>query len=142
MMQSWSEEGFGFKLYNGNNFEDVKKFCLKELEKNKDEEKETITRVEEAKDDGDLWDALDFPASVFIADVINQNEELKNVTGYYPCDDTGAYECIGIRTDYPWTITEREKNMTREDYENILNKYAKELGITEELDFFQQEYYG
>ena len=89
-----------------------------------------------------MSDALGCPPSLYIAEIIARKEGINNITGYSPCGETYAPERIGIIPIYPWELTEKTKKLSEEDFKNILKQYAKELGITEEPDYFEQEYYG
>lgn len=139
-MKTWTESGFGYELFNGDNFEAVKEFCIKELEK--EGKNEMVAEVKNTKKESELSDVLGWFTSNFIAEAIARKEGINNITGYSPCGETDAPERLGIIPAYPWQLTEKAKNLSKEDCKNILKKYANELGITEEPDYFEQEYYG
>ena len=42
----------------------------------------------------------------------------------------------------PWHFNETEKNLTRDALDDIMNRYAAELGIGREADYEEIEYYG
>ena len=43
---------------------------------------------------------------------------------------------------YPWLFNETEKELTEEKLSNICKKYMDELGITDNPDYLNLEYYG
>ena len=43
---------------------------------------------------------------------------------------------------YPWLLNEPEKELTEEKLSNICKKYMDELGIADDPDFLELEYYG
>lgn len=43
---------------------------------------------------------------------------------------------------YPWLLNETEKELTEEKLSNICKKYMDELGIADDPDFLELEYYG
>lgn len=55
------------------------------------------------------------------------------------CDTPDA---ICFCTGYPWYYNEIEKKLTSYNLKQILKKYMEELGIDDEPDYLQLEYYG
>ena len=49
---------------------------------------------------------------------------------------------IIFREQFPWNLNEIEKNLTKENLEEIMKRYMHELGITTEVDYMSMEYYG
>lgn len=43
---------------------------------------------------------------------------------------------------YPWLLNETKKELTEEKLSNICKKYMDELGITDDPDYLELEYYG
>ena len=151
-MKSWSEVGFGFPLWNKDNNEKIKNFILDNLELIYDEKNdadETRKRFKEFSEEEDednygieylMFDILDEFASETIARIIEKKEGEKFfIRGFQPCGDTDTEEHLGVEPIYAWSIKEP---VTKEEVIEMLNKYANILGITEEPDFFDLEYFG
>ena len=132
-MRSWSEYGYGYRLYNGDNFNRILKFV-----EGFDESDSTSYEV---ADFDELEDELGEPVSWAIAKIINIKEGITAFAGYASCGDTDQEEMLGIAPAYSWTFNESDPK-TEEQAKNILKKYAAILGITEEPDYFEAEYFG
>lgn len=140
-MQTWTEDGFGYELYNADNFETVKNFCIREAKKNPNPHIR-FAELEKAEDSADLDDALNQPVPCFIAEILNKKEDTDLFAGYMTCGDTDAPDRIGITTVYPWQIKEKDRKRSQEEWIDILKKNAIILGIKENPDYFSHEYFG
>ena len=142
-MRSWSEEGFGFPLFNGKNERKVYHFLCDHGLFDGDQE-EFLEAIEDP--DGDMndvfWEFIGEPASWRIGSEISRLEGLTVVRGYNSCSDTDQEEMIGIEPAYPWEMNEKDLALTKEKAVSILKKYALVLGIDAEPDYFDAEYYG
>ena len=100
-------------------------------------------------------------------DMLNYTESEYNLEDFfedYSCDNTGmtglgavianimsretgirfAYcqpESIVIDEKYPWLFNETEKELTEEKLSNICKKYMDELGVVDNPDYLNLEYY-
>lgn len=136
-MKSWTEEGYGYPLYNGSNFDNIKSFIIR----NKEYTNSAVIEQDilDADDEFDLNDALGDPAPWVVAEIINTIENNGvHFKGYDECGDTYQDAMLGIEPFYPWD----SRHVSKEDCNAILKKYAKELGITAEPDYFTAEYFG
>ena len=137
-MKSWSEVGYGYELFNGKNMDNIKKFIIE----NGNYSEEQIGSINEAEDEWDLQEVTDDPVSWVIASHINAKEGLICAfEGYDSCGDTDQEQMLGIAPSYSWKIRP-EDMLTKEKADELLEKYAKILGITEKADYFTAEYYG
>ncbi len=137
-MKSWTREGYGYQLFNENNLDDIKKFLIENGNYTEDE----IQTLRTAVDEFDLQEVTDDPVSWIIASHINAKEGLACVfEGYNSCGDTDQEQMIGICPRFSWEL-EPENMLSRTMADEILEKYAKVLGITEKQDYFTAEYYG
>ena len=59
-----------------------------------------------------------------------------------PDGDCGTLASIVFDEKYPWFFNETEKELTEEKLSNICKKYMNELGITDNPDYLNLEYYG
>lgn len=149
-MSSWTENGYGYELFNGNNFGKVKEFILQEFKSQRDNAKqedqfsynEKIDLLEAATEEIELEEICKEAVSHFIAGCINSRENISMCSGFCACGETDEYERIGLTPTYPWYYDNEDKNMTEEKAKEIMKKYAEILGITEEPEYFSQEYYG
>lgn len=132
-MRSWTEDGFGFKLYD--DFDKVKKFVI-ENGKYDDEAKAEMYKCE---DEYDLAEYTDDPIPWVVAGIINDKEGQYMVKGYQSNGDTNQEAMLGIEPVYPWAP---QKFKDRDEATAFLKKYAEVLGINEEPDYFEAEYYG
>lgn len=131
-MRSWTEDGYGYELYNGKNFDKVKEFIVQNSEF-------TYEDIEEAENDYEIEDIIDCPVPWKVADIINELEGFNLFKGYRDDGDTGQKAMIGIEPKYPWMY---KKPITREEADGILAKYAEMLGITDKPDYFEAQYFG
>lgn len=138
-MRSWTEYGYGFALWNDNNFDKIKKFIVNHLDILNISNDLSKDILECDDDENELEDILEEPVSWAIATIINELEDTNVFTGYQSCGDTGQEEMIGIAPMYSWNI---ERVWSKQTTDNVLNKYAMELGIKEEPDYFEAEYFG
>lgn len=140
-MQHWTEEGFGFPLNTVDNDEAI--FTFINAYGKEHYSWEEFREVKEDAEYGDaLWEFFGEPVSYIVADIINDLEGLTVVKGYAPCGDTDQEEMIGIEPCFPWTINEKDRQLTREKAEAILEKYAGMLLIDEHPDYFEAQYFG
>lgn len=58
-----------------------------------------------------------------------------------PDDGCNTPASVLFEKDYPWLLNETECNLTEEVLHNIIKKYMEELGINEEPDYLNLEYY-
>jgi len=59
-----------------------------------------------------------------------------------PDGDCDTLASVVFEERYPWMVNETEKELTEEKLSNICKKYMDELGITENPDYLNLEYYG
>ncbi len=136
-MRAWTQEGYGYHLFSGDNMEEIKDFLIK----NENYSKEEIQLIRDAEDEWDLQEVTDDPVSWVIAAHINAKEGLACAfEGYDSCADIDHGQMIGISPKYPWEYRQEDR-ITREKANEILNKYAKILGIKEEPCEFTAEYH-
>lgn len=129
-MCSWTESGYGYPLFNGNNLNKIKKFLENDFKE---------YNFEKCEDEDDLEDLLGESVSWCVANIINNKENVNIFTGYQACGDTDQEEMIGIRPMYPW---EMKDIILIEKADELLNKYGEILGITEKPDYFDAYYFG
>ena len=62
----------------------------------------------------------------------------------YECGDCdcNSDESIMFCPVYPWQCNEKEKCLTEEQLEKIVNKYVEELGIITTVGYLEVEYFG
>lgn len=142
-MKSWTEEGFGMLLFTEHNEDKVYEF----LKKYNPELLPTEDELHEALDDGEeigdiLWEFIGEPASWHVANIINELEGTTIFNGYNSCGDTDQEEMIGVEPGYPWTMNDVDRSLTKAKAMEILNKYARILGIQEMPEYFTAEYFG
>ena len=156
-MKSWSEYGYGFDLWETasdnsdvpGNFEKVKNFIILDMKEQKkrsnpkfyDHYDEKIAKVEKAKNPDEIEEVCDSLCH-YLAGAINIREGITVCSGFMACGDTDMPERIGICQLFPWEYDERSKSLTEEDAFKMMKKYADYFGVTEDPDFFEQEYYG
>ena len=56
--------------------------------------------------------------------------------------DYNTLAAVVFEESYPWMVNETEKELTEEKLSNICKKYMDELGITDNPDYLNLEYYG
>lgn len=59
-----------------------------------------------------------------------------------PDGDCDTLASIVFDEKYPWSFNETEKELTEEKLSNICKKYMDELGIVDNPDYLDLEYYG
>lgn len=131
--KQWSEDGYGYPLYNKTNLRKILKFIAENTE---------YKEIEDCESRYDAYDIMDQCCADTIAEIINRNEECTVFRGYRSDCDTNQEECIGAEPMYPWTLSEKDKTLTKEDVRKILIKYAEILGIEEEPTYFEAYYCG
>ena len=145
-MRSWTEDGYGFPLYNGKNAEQIARFVLNNCDSAYEYDDEQLNEILQACKDDDwaVYERLfDESASWVIARIINDKENTSCFRGYDACGDTDQDEYLGIEPMYHWMATEGDKKIKHEDDAfQLLAKYAAELGITEDPDYFTAYYCG
>ena len=135
---NWSEQGYGFKLFNGKNDMQVLQFIRSNSRhKISDQDAKDLINVEASYDD-----IYGESACVLIAGIINEQEGYTVFTGYPECGNTDQEEMIGVYLSYPWNLTEKDWTLTKEKARMILKKYANILGIKEEPKYFDAYYAG
>ena len=141
-MRHWSEDGFGFPLFNGKNTEAVYQFISDHDAKvpPMGEFREMIR--EEKWPDGLFEDILGESASWRLAEIINKLEGTTIFKGYSPCGDTDQEEMLGIEPCFPWTMNSEDLRMTEKRATGYLKKYAGILGVDSEPDYFEAHYFG
>ena len=60
--------------------------------------------------------------SAFLAEIINTLEKID-----ISCDDMGGMHYLGIRPDMPWNYNEKTKELTKDQYIKIMDKYINEF---------------
>lgn len=147
-MQSWSEPGYGFRLFNDrgpNNFKKVAEFlrdnCSVELSADEMLDLQDAIQNEDEFCLGDIFG--DSMVSWVVAKMINELEGFEFVRGYDSCGDTNQDQMIGIEPTYPWSNTDLAYQcLTREKADELLEKYAGLLGINAKPDYFDAQYFG
>lgn len=135
---NWSEQGYGFKLFNGKNDRQVLQFIRRNVRREiSDQEAEDLIHVEVP-----YADIYGDDACVMVAGIINDLEGYRIFSGYIECGNTDQEEMIGVYPSYPWNMTEKDKTLTEQKARDILKKYANILGITERPDYFDAYYAG
>ena len=138
-MKSWSEAGYGYELFNDNNWKNIVDFILRSTTRfYTDEQKKEMYELE---DEYELEDIIDNPVAWTVADYINKVEGLTIFKGYQSCGDTNQEAMIGIEPCYPWNMTTNDM-ITQDEANELLTKYAEILGITEAPNYFEAEYFG
>ena len=142
-MKSWTEPGYGFRLYTGDNLGKIREFIMGNIGCLKNPPvvitNELFKYIYEAEDEAELEDALDYPVPWMVAEIIRAKEgQTCGVKGYRSDGDTDQEAMLGIEPSYPWQTEYR----SQEDCDLLLATYAEQLGITEKPDYFDAEYYG
>lgn len=157
-MQFWTVTGFGvnIEVIDNVDIDDKLKFIKKylpevyeELQSNiSDLHKKNIvdmTNTSEYIDYCNQWIAdyeNDYAAKGFgaiFADAMNMNETDFDVE-FCSGNEDGAVVYVDC---LPWVMTDRVKQMTREDMENVFMKYLNDLGVFEDVcDSQSIEFYG
>ena len=139
---AWTESGYGYPLFNGNNTETVKNYCINHSQEIAEQYKDLV----EANDEDaeitleDICECTGYcNVAQMVAAVISDVNGLKAFTGYDSCGDTNQEAMIGFEPRYGW---EEHDTLTREETDAFLTSLAKELGITVVQDYFVAEYCG
>ena len=128
---AWSDNGFGYELFNDHNMKKVFKFIADSTD---------YKEVENCEDPFDAEQIMDQCCAYTVADIINNEENCDLFCGYISCGDTNQEECIGVFPRYPWE--KPKKDLSKEEIVKILEKYAKLLDIDECPDYFEAYYCG
>lgn len=144
-MKSWTEYGYGYKLFTGDNIGKIRDFLVGNVELLSVQSltEEDIEDIRSAEDDEELEEKLeeyfDDPIPYVVAGIIQAKEGAScGIKGFRADSDTDQEAMLGIEPSYPWQTEYRSK----EECDEVLKRYAELLGITEEPDFFDAEYYG
>ena len=136
--RNWSEQGFGFKLFNGKNDRQVMNFIRKNIPQEiTDEEAEALVTTEIS-----YWEIYNDEPSCLVAGIINEKEGTTVFCGYRECRDTDQEEYIGVYPSYPWQLNDADRNMTLDMATLILKKYANILDITDAPNYLEAYYCG
>lgn len=140
-MRSWSECGFGYKLFNGSNFDRVKKFLMDHVDVlcygSANENKSTLSKC---CDEFDIELAIGSYPSTCVANIINSIENCFDFCGFDPCGDCGTDEHFGIPMSFPWDCDSKFRD--KDGAIKVLKKYAEQLGIDGDPSEFDLEYFG
>ena len=134
---AWTEQGYGVPLLTGKNFTAIKRFLI---EREKDNKK--IAEIRECEDENDMFDILGDPLSWCIGAIIRDETGYRSFLGFDGCGDTDFDPHIGFAQDFPWKYGEKDKKLTLEEAQRVLDKYAKELEIDASADYFEAFYCG
>lgn len=134
----WTEPGYGFKLFNGSNLETVKNFILSNISRLQPSSSRSVNDFINAKTTDVAEEALDYPLSWAVAEIINDLEATNMFKGYKESDDTDQPAMLGIEPLYPWQTVQ----FSQPECDTLLKKYGERLGISETPDFFSAAYYG
>ena len=142
-MRGWTEEGFGYRLFNEHNFKQVCDFIVEHNYRPlTQEELDELEEIVEERDEYNLFCFFDNPASWRVADIINDLEGITLMKGFQKDGNTGQETCIGLAPRQPWEMNDKDKLLTRKTAEFLLLKYATLLSIDEKPDYFVAEYFG
>lgn len=131
-MRNWSEQGYGYTLFNDNNFQCIIDFWVS----HGDYDREELSKCET---EYDLDEVCSDQASHAVASIIQSETNIPYIFGF----DRSEYskQHIGIGPVYPWNV-EAGDLISQKHVHTILKEYAHELGITENPDYFECEYFG
>lgn len=76
-----------------------------------------------------------------IANIMSRETGIR-FTYCQPDGDCNTLASVVFEEKYPWMVNETEKELTEEKLSNICKKYMYELGITDNPDYLNLEYYG
>ena len=76
-----------------------------------------------------------------IANIMSRETGIR-FTYCQPDGDCDTLASVVFEEKYPWMVNETEKELTEEKLSNICKKYMDELGITNNPDYLNLEYYG
>lgn len=131
--QAWTEDGYGYPLFNENNLKKVLKFIA---------DSTSYKELIDCEDSYDAYDIMGQCCADTIAEIINERENLTLFRGYTTCGETDQEEHIGAEPVYPWRLSENDRLLTKEKVNQILTKYAEVLGIEEAPYYFEAYYCG
>ena len=134
-MRAWTEQGYGFALFNGNNLKNIIDFIIDNSNLSFDERNELL----DSHDEWEMYEVMGDTACSVVAAIINRKEGSLIISGYDSCGDTNQDSMIGIAPSYPW---DGAKRMSQEEACKLLFKYAIPLGITEAPHYFEASYFG
>ena len=154
-MRSWTENGYGFSLFTGENAKKVvaflqgKKKFLEDIYGKEEADKvvEELAGMAEIEDDEDvvsaLQDAFEFNPSGTIAQIINKETGALGFDGFCCDGDCDTYDTVMYVPAYPWQMSEVDQALTQDKLDKILKPYMKSLGVPfEELGEQELEYFG
>lgn len=130
---AWTENGYGYPLFNENNLKKVLKFIADNTE---------YKELTDCENEYEACDIMGQCCADTIAEIINEQEQLSVFRGYTACGDTDQEEHIGLEPLYPWSLSENDRLLTKEKANQILVKYAEMLGIEETPEYFEACYCG
>ena len=146
--KTWTEHGFGVKLFTDNNEKQVFAFIANNLDLLEyiNEVPKIRTALENCADYDEYSNIMintlyEYPCDA-VAGIINRKEGTTIFRGYRPDGDTDQEEMIGAEPMYPWDMNDRDRSISYEETKSILKKYAAEIGQNEDPYDFDAEYYG
>ena len=95
----------------------------------------------------DLWDCEELYESGYefageILAAIMEKETGIRFIHCGPCAECNTDPAIVFDSSYPWFFNEREKNLAEDELYDICIQYMKELGLTDDPDYLDLEYFG
>lgn len=150
-MKSWSQNGYGFAGDVLDNFSleakiEFTKRHLPELYHDCESDFESMEEWQYFFDYG-MMEMVNSDSSGFgniLAEVLRTKEDLS--VDY--CTGENNYGTLMLNESLPWLMSDKMKNLTKEDFEDIVNGYMKELeeldkqDIKLDFDYESVEYYG
>lgn len=140
-MQGWSESGYGYALFNGKNDKKVVDFIAKSQGYD-DEERDRLSNMDDREAVEEIEEMTGDFCEESVAKFINEQEGISCMCWYMSCAETETEPHIGICTSYPWKFNEKDRELTAEKADEILKKYGEMLGIDEDPEYFDLEYFG
>lgn len=151
--QEYTYYGYGFELVNATNLDLVKQIVIDAYE---DDEVNKFVANYESTDVICVYDFIrdfetqfccDESVSMTISNWMNSNDEInpKHIwfTGYADQSEFDTYEAVLFQECYPWQMSEEEKNLTQEELDEILKKFANLLGVPEnDITYLTMRYGG
>ena len=137
----WTESGFGYELLNSSNLPNVREFIAKNGGRI-GLGAEILEAAAESEDEEELNGCLKDSIPLTVALIINDMEGFNLFSGFDGNKETGATPHIGVSPALPWQFSVRENVITEARAVQILQKYAKVLGVKEEPDDFVLHYFG
>lgn len=136
----WIEYGYGIKTNNINTTPDKVLDLLSRTTNTREDFEEWVE--EDNINTNNIKEILKYqggPGGIhgigaILSDVIYENEEIE----FYNCFDYDGNEYLLYIPSYPWFLSEKEKNMRKEELEKILVKYISILTDEEIiLDYYE-----